>query len=232
MLLELTDVYKTYRDRQGQAVEALKGITLRVAAGEFLAVSGTSGCGKSTLLNVLGCLDTFDAGTYRFEEMDVAAWPERRRAELRNQRIGFVFQSFHLLPFLTVRENVELPFLYCNKADRPTAQQIDDLLSSVALEGMAGRYPMELSGGQQQRVAIARALVVGADLVLADEPTGNLDADTAQGVLDVMATLVCKGKTVVLVTHDPAVAARAHRKVQMDQGRIVSDLCERREVLV
>ncbi|MBI1917991.1 MAG: ABC transporter ATP-binding protein [Planctomycetes bacterium] len=232
VLLEVTDVKKTYRDRQGQAVPALQGVSLGVAKGEFVAISGGSGCGKTTLMNVLGCLDSADAGSYRFEAEDVGSWPERKRAELRNRRIGFVFQSFHLLPFLTVRENIELPFLYSHQAERRSAAKIDELLASVGLEGMAGRYPTELSGGQQQRVAIARALVMGADLILADEPTGNLDAAMAQGVLDVFAELVRQGKTVVLVTHDPAIAARAYRRIQMEKGRIVSDIKERKEALV
>ncbi len=194
---------------------------MRFGPGEYVAVTGPSGSGKSTLLNILGCLDRPDAGGYRFDGEDVGGWPERRRAELRNRRIGFVFQAFHLLPFLTVGDNVRLPSLY--GGGRPSPAQVAELLRSVGLDGVEGRYPVELSGGQQQRVAIARALVLGADLLLADEPTGNLDAETARGGLDVFERLVREGKTVVLVTHDPAVAERATRRVRMEAGRVASD---------
>jgi putative ABC transport system ATP-binding protein len=185
-------------------------------------VSGPSGCGKSTLLNVIGCLDRPDGGACQLDGDDVAAWPEAQRATFRNRRLGFVFQSFHLLPFLNVRENVELPLLYAHQA-APQRVATADVLTSVGLPGMEERYPSELSGGQQQRVAIARALVLGADLVLADEPTGNLDPASSQTILDVFADLAQRGRTIVLVTHDPAVAARASRRVEMSAGRVVHD---------
>jgi ABC-type lipoprotein export system ATPase subunit len=223
MLIEVANVSKTYRDNRGQIVPALTGLALQVSKGEFVAVSGGSGCGKSTLLNVLGCLDRPDSGSYRFDGEDVANWPERRRAELRNRRIGFVFQAFHLLPFLSVEQNLELPFVYSSNGHRPEKGRVSEMLQSVGLQGMEGRYPGELSGGQQQRVAIARALIAGADLILADEPTGSLDATTAQEVLDVLAQLVREGKTVVLVTHDPAVARRAQRQIVMVAGKVASD---------
>ncbi len=223
MLIDAMDLRKTYRDSRGKVVEALRGVNLHVAPGEFVAVSGASGCGKSTLLNVLGCLDRADAGKYRFDREDISDWPERRRAELRNRRLGFVFQSFHLLPFLTVAENVRLPYLYSAGGKMPEPGRVGELLKAVGLEGVEGRYPGELSGGQQQRVAIARALVNEPHLILADEPTGNLDAATAQSVLDVFEQLVRQGKTVVLVTHDPAVASRAHRQINMNAGQISSD---------
>jgi ABC-type lipoprotein export system ATPase subunit len=222
VLIDLTDLHKTYRDSAGQPVEALRGVSLSIKAGELVAIRGPSGCGKSTLLNVLGCLDRPDTGTYRFDDEEVGAWPERRRAVLRNRRIGFVFQSFHLLPFLTVADNVRLPLLYAEHAQE-TAQRVTDVLEAVGLTGVEGRYPGELSGGQQQRVAVARALLLGADVLLADEPTGNLDADMAQGVLDVFEQLVRTGKTVVLVTHNAEVAARAGRQVRLEAGQVVSD---------
>ena len=222
MRIEISDLEKTYRDSHGQPVPALRGLNLRVATGEFVAVTGASGCGKSTLLNVLGCLDRPDRGSCRLDGEDVADWPERRRAAFRNRRIGFVFQSFHLLPFLTVRQNVELPFLYSD-VDPPAANTVSTLLKSVGLEDMESRFPGELSGGQQQRVAIARALLLGADLLLADEPTGNLDAAMAQTILDLFVELAHQGKTILLVTHDPAVAQRAARTVQMAAGQIVHD---------
>jgi ABC-type lipoprotein export system ATPase subunit len=223
MLIEALDLNKTYRDRQGQPVPVLKGLTLQLAAGEFVAVSGTSGCGKSTLLNILGCLERPDGGTYRFDGQDLSACPERQRAELRNRRIGFVFQNFHLLAFLSAQENVALPFLYAGASQAPTKGQAATLLASVGLAGKERRYPGELSGGEQQRVAVARALALGADLILADEPTGNLDAATAKEVLDLFDRLVQQGKTVLLVTHDPTVAGRARRRLHLQGGKIVID---------
>src|SRR5688500_9797416 len=170
MRIEVSDLQKTYRDSRGESVEALRGVDLHIASGDFVAVSGPSGCGKSTLLNVIGCLDRPDGGACRLDGEDVASWSEGRRAAFRNRRLGFVFQSFHLLPFLNVRENVELPLLYAHDAPAQLTRTVD-VLDSVGLREMEGRYPSELSGGQQQRVAIARALLLGADILLADEPT-------------------------------------------------------------
>jgi putative ABC transport system ATP-binding protein len=221
--IELRELYKTYHDSHGQPVRALGGVNLQVPSGDFVAISGSSGCGKSTLLNLLGCLDRPDKGACMLDGEDVSSWPERRRAMFRNRRIGFAFQSFHLLPFLNVRENVELPSLYSREA--PSAStKVPALLESVGLGGMDERYPAELSGGQQQRVAIARALVMGADLLLADEPTGNLDPVSAQSILDLFVELSRRGRTIVLVTHDPAVASRAARQVQMAASRIIHDV--------
>lgn len=222
MRIDISELQRTYRDSRGQPVQALSGVDLHLSSGEFVAVSGPSGCGKSTLLNVIGCLDRPDGGACRLDGEDVATWPEAQRAAFRNRRLGFVFQSFHLLPFLTVRENVELPLLYAHETPTqltPTA----DVLAPVGLRGMEERYPSELSGGQQQRVAIARALLLGADLMLADEPTGNLDPASSQAILDLFVDLAQRGRTIVLVTHDPAVAARASRRVEMSAGRVVHD---------
>jgi putative ABC transport system ATP-binding protein len=252
--IEVTDLHKTYRDSHGHPVPALCGVNLRVEPGEFAAISGGSACGKSTLLKVLGCLDRPDRGTCLLDGENVANWPENRRASFRNRRIGFVFQSFHLLPFLNVRQNVELPYLYCDEIPPVVAWSPDPvgawspdqarwglvspvgawspdqaptgvsgLLESEGLGDLEDRYPGELSGGQQQRVAIARALVLGADLLLADEPTGNLDAETTRTILDLFADLARQGKTVLLVTHDPVVAKRANRQLQMAAGKIVHD---------
>lgn len=222
MRIDISDLQRTYRDSRGESVPALSGVELHVGSGDFVAVSGPSGCGKSTLLNMIGCLDRPDGGACRLDGEDVATWPEARRATFRNRRLGFVFQSFHLLPFLNVRENVELPLLYAQDTPAQPAHT-DDVLHSVGLRGMEQRYPSELSGGQQQRVAIARALLLGADLLLADEPTGNLDPASSQTILDLFAELAQHGRTIVLVTHDPAVAARASRRVQMYGGRVVGD---------
>ena len=223
MQIDAKGLYKTYRDSRGQLVQALCGVDVHVPSGDFVAISGPSGCGKSTLLNVLGCLDRPDAGFCQLDGEDVAGWPEGRRAAFRNRRLGFVFQSFHLLPFLNVRENVDLPLLYVRDTPPPERLDIAGLLGSVGLAGTEERYPAELSGGQQQRVAIARALVLGADLLLADEPTGNLDPATAQPILDLFAELARRGRTIILVTHDPAVAGRASRQLQMAAGTIVQD---------
>jgi len=223
VLIDVADLEKSYRDRRGTHVPVIKGLSLQVTPGEFVAIRGVSGSGKSTLLNILGCLDRPDSGTYRFDGEDVGAWPEQRRAVLRNRRMGFVFQAFHLLPFLTVEQNIDLPFTYNREGRQPPAGHVQELLRLVGLEGMGKRYPGELSGGQQQRVAVARALVLGADLILADEPTGNLDAATAGGVIDLFQRLVEQGKTVLLVTHDPAISARARRQLAMEEGRISSD---------
>lgn len=222
MLIETASIEKTYKDRQGNAVPVLKGLTLEIAKGDFVSLSGPSGCGKSTLLNVLGCLDRPNSGSYRFDGQETRDWPERKRADLRNSRIGFVFQSFHLLPFLTVEGNITLPFIYSRS--RPSDDRVEQVLQEVGLAGMGRRYPAELSGGQQQWVAIARALVLGADVILADEPTGNLDSDSAQSILDVFEGLVKQGKTVLLVTHDPAIARRASRQIRLENGRIASDI--------
>ena len=222
MQIDISELQRTYRDSRGQPVPALSGVELHVSSGDFVAVSGPSGCGKSTLLNVIGCLDRPDGGACRLDGEDVATWPEARRATFRNRRLGFVFQSFHLLPFLNVRENVELPLLYAHETFAQVAPTAD-VLNSVGLRGMEERYPSELSGGQQQRVAIARALLLGADLMLADEPTGNLDPASSQTILDLFAELAQRGRTIVLVTHDPTVAARASRRVEMSAGRVVHD---------
>lgn len=223
MLIEAAAIEKTYKDRQGNAVPVLKGLGLQIAAGDFVSLSGPSGCGKSTLLNVLGCLDRPNSGSYRFDGQETQEWAERKRADLRNSRIGFVFQSFHLLPFLTVEGNVKLPFIY-SRSQKSADERVARVLEDVGLGGMGRRFPSELSGGQQQRVAIARALVLGADVILADEPTGNLDTESAQGILDVFEKLVQQGKTVLLVTHDPAIARRASRQIRLEGGRIASDI--------
>ena len=223
MRIDISDLQKTYTDSRGEPVPALRGIDLQVLPGDFVAVSGPSGCGKSTLLNVIGLLDRPDGGACRLDGDDVSSWSEAQRAAFRNRRLGFVFQSFHLLPFLNVQANVELPLLYARGGTAGHAPDPGGVLRSVGLEGLATRYPSELSGGQQQRVAIARALLLGADLLLADEPTGNLDPDSSKNILDLFTDLASRGRTVVLVTHDPTVAARATRRVQMAQGRIVHD---------
>jgi putative ABC transport system ATP-binding protein len=223
MLIGAIDLGKSFQDRRGNTVPVLNGLNLSVGHAEFVAITGKSGSGKSTLLNILGCLERPDRGSYRLDGQDVAQLPERQRAAMRNSRIGFVFQSFHLMPFLTARENIALPFLYAHRRPASEEERIDELVEQMGLAGKGTRYPGELSGGEQQRLAVARALVLGADLILADEPTGNLDAAAAQDVLALFEQLIERGKTVLLVTHDPAVAARAHRQVRLENGQAVTD---------
>ncbi|MDG2307112.1 MAG: ABC transporter ATP-binding protein [Candidatus Binatia bacterium] len=205
------------------AVRALRGVNLHVARGEYIAIMGPSGCGKSTLLNLLGCLDRPSRGSFELAGRDVSRLDPDERATVRNEMLGFVFQDFHLLARTTALENVELPLIYGPSA--PDAQRTRALaaLARVGLEGREHHTPRELSGGQQQRVAIARALVTEPAVLLADEPTGNLDSETSVEILALLDELHSKGLTVVLVTHDPEVAARAQRLIRMRDGRIVED---------
>jgi putative ABC transport system ATP-binding protein len=223
MLIELREVWKVYR-MDGVEVQALRGVDLRVEPGEFVAIMGPSGSGKSTCLNVLGLLDRPTSGQYLFEGQDTARLGEVERARLRNRRIGFVFQAFNLLPRTTALENVELPLVYAGVRDRARALAA---LRAVGLEHRARHLPTQLSGGEQQRVAIARALVLQPALVLADEPTGNLDSQTSLGIMALLQQLNRDGITVVMVTHEPDVAAFAGRVVQFRDGRIVSDRVQR-----
>jgi ABC-type lipoprotein export system ATPase subunit len=200
-------------------VVALRGIDLEVHAGEWVAVVGASGSGKTTLLNILGCLDRQSSGTYWFDGIDVAALTDRQRAGLRSRRIGFVFQSFHLLAHRTVLENVTLAEAY---ARRPRAGRADRA-RAVGLDSRTDFLPTRLSGGERQRVAIARALLNDPELLLCDEPTGNLDSVTTGAILELLAGLHRDGLTIVTITHDPGVAVRAERQVRIADGRIVGD---------
>jgi putative ABC transport system ATP-binding protein len=219
-MIELSGIGRTYERPGGGAVRALEDVSLRIDRGDSLAIVGTSGSGKSTLMNVLGLLDRADAGRYLLDGADVTALDVDAQARLRNRRIGFVFQAFHLLPRATALENVELPLVYSDRDD--IAGLGRRALEQVGLGDRATHRPSELSGGQQQRVAIARALVNEPDLVLADEPTGNLDARSAGEVLDVLDGLARGGRTIVLVTHDAAVAARCARVARIEGGRVVA----------
>jgi putative ABC transport system ATP-binding protein len=205
-------------------VVALDAVDLDVARGEFVAVMGASGSGKSTLLHVLGCLDRPDAGSYRLAGRDVADLSGDERAELRNREIGFVFQSFNLVPRTSALENVELPLVYGGVPPREQRERAREALRAVGLEGREQHLPSQLSGGQQQRVAIARALVNGPSLLLADEPTGNLDSRTSHEILALFQRLHRDGLTIVMVTHEADVAAHAGRVVTFRDGRIVSDV--------
>jgi ABC-type lipoprotein export system ATPase subunit len=220
-MIELDGVCRRYEKVRGQTVHALRDVSLHIERGEFVAIVGASGSGKSTLMNVVGLLDRIDAGVYRFGGRDVAALSVREQAHLRNAKIGFVFQAFHLLQRATAIENVELPLVYSDR------ERIEGLgrraLDLVGLGDRTTHTPAELSGGQQQRVAIARALVNEPDLILADEPTGNLDSGSAAEILNILAALNRAGRTVVLVTHDPSVAARCTRRIRITEGAIEDD---------
>jgi putative ABC transport system ATP-binding protein len=217
ILLHLESVSKTY-GRGDAAVHALQDVSFSVAEGDFTAVIGPSGSGKSTLMHILGCLDVPTSGEYWFAGEDVSRMTEFELAGIRNRRIGFVFQQFHLLPTMSAWRNVELPLLYRSAQDRRAAAL--HALDQVGLSDRVNHRPTELSGGQQQRVAIARALVTNPDLVLADEPTGNLDSNSSKEVLAILRSLNESGRTVVLITHDPNVAAIPRRVLTMSDGRM------------
>ena len=224
-IVELQRVWKIYRMGRWRRieVEALRGVDLAVERGEFLAVMGPSGSGKSTLLHLMGCLDRPTKGRVLFEGQDVTRLKPSALARIRNRRVGFVFQSFNLFPALTALGNVELPMIF---AGMPRAERIyraQELLSRVGLGERAKHLPSELSGGEQQRVAIARALANSPDLLLADEPTGNLDTETGRGVLSLLSEANREGVTVAVVTHDPEVAEAAGRKLGLRDGRIAGN---------
>ena len=208
----------------GSEVAALDRVSLRVAEGEYLAVMGPSGSGKSTLLNVLGLLDRPDEGQYWLGGQDIATLSEPALAQLRGHRIGFVFQSFHLISRLTARENVELPLMLCGVLPAERHRRSQQLLGELGLENRADHRPAELSGGQRQRVAIARAMAMAPRLILADEPTGNLDSRSGEEVITLLEGLNREqGITLMVVTHDPRLGERAGRRISMDDGRISSD---------
>jgi ABC-type lipoprotein export system ATPase subunit len=220
-MIELHGISKTYTRPTGESVHALADMSLRIDRGEFVAMVGASGSGKSTLMNILGLLDAPTSGRYVFDGRDVAGLSVAEQARFRNKKVGFVFQSFHLLPRTSALDNVELPLLYSDRASTKGLGR--KALEAVGLADRLRHTPSELSGGQQQRVAIARALVNEPDLLLADEPTGNLDAESAKEVMDIFKTLHASGRTIVLVTHDLAMAAHAERTVRLERGHVIAD---------
>jgi putative ABC transport system ATP-binding protein len=220
----MRDLSRVYRTETVETT-ALDGIHLDVADGEFVAVMGPSGCGKSTLLNVLGMLDSPTSGSYVFNGTEVAGLPEAKLADFRKRNIGFIFQSFNLVDELTVRENVELALLYHDVPAAERRRRVDEVMDKVGIAHRAKHRPSQLSGGQQQRVAVARALVGSPNMILADEPTGNLDTQHGEEVMKMLQTLNAEGSTIVMVTHSPAHADYASRVVNMLDGRI---LVERR----
>jgi len=219
-MIALCDLWRTYHVGDSD-VHAMRDVTLEIAKGDYLAVMGPSGSGKSTLLNILGCLDRPTSGSYTFNGRDVGEISDADRTKLRQTEIGFVFQFFHLLPRLTAQGNVELPMLFAGVPRAERRRRALDALEAVGLTDRVHHRPDQLSGGQRQRVAIARAVVMNPGLLLADEPTGNLDRAAAAEVMELLGAMNANGQTVVLVTHDPEVGARARAAVRMDDGAIV-----------
>ena len=221
-MIEMHDLTKVYRTANVET-SALSQINLEIGAGEFIAIMGPSGCGKSTLLNVMGMLDTPTSGRYAFLDEDVAGYPENRLADIRKQHIGFIFQSFNLVDELTVSENVQLPLLYHKVPASERRERVQAVLERVGIAHRADHLPQQLSGGQQQRVAVARAVVTSPKLILADEPTGNLDTANGEEVLELLNQLNGDGTTIVMVTHDQGHADHASRVVHMLDGRVLSE---------
>jgi putative ABC transport system ATP-binding protein len=222
-LLEADAVERVYRLGRDVEVPALRGVSFRVDAGDYVAIIGQSGSGKSTLLNLIGALDRPTGGAVRYDGRDVQEMGDTELAELRNRRIGFVFQSFHLLPRLTATENVMLPLVYRSSTARERRRRAIDALTSVGLADRLDHRPTELSGGQQQRVAIARALVTEPALLLADEPTGNLDSRTGEDIMGLLERIQAdRGMALVVITHAPDIASRARRRIELRDGLVIA----------
>lgn len=222
-LISLKSIYKIY-NVGGEEVRALDGIDLDINENEYLAIMGPSGSGKSTLMNMVGCLDTPTSGIYEFEGEMVQVMDDSQLASIRNRKIGFVFQTFNLLPKATAQYNVEIPLVYANIRKRQRVEMASNALESVGLSDRSHHRPNELSGGQRQRVAIARALVNNPSIILADEPTGNLDSKSGHEIMNILDDLHQKGNTIILVTHEDDIAQHAHRVIRLLDGKITEDL--------
>lgn len=221
-MIQLNDIYKIY-NTGGTEVRAVNGITLHISKGEFVAIVGQSGSGKSTCMNIIGCLDVPTKGQYILNGKDVSTLSDDELSFIRNQELGFIFQQYNLIQKLTVLENVELPLIYRNMPSKERIEKSKTALEKVGLLEMANRYPKQLSGGQQQRVSIARALAGNPSVILADEPTGALDSKTGIEVLDFIKQLHEDGNTIVLITHDNSIAAKAKRIIRIQDGEIIDD---------
>ena len=222
-LLELRDITKVYH-LGGEEIRALDGVQLDIDGGEFISIIGPSGSGKSTLMHILGCLDSPSSGTIRLDGTEIQDASPRELAQIRNRKIGFVFQFFNLLPKLNVLQNVELPMIYAGMSARERYDRSMAALKTVGLENRSKHRPSQLSGGQQQRVAIARALVNDPKLIFADEPTGNLDSHTGEMILEMFRALHREGRTIIIVTHDPEIAALTPRRIEIRDGKIADKL--------
>jgi putative ABC transport system ATP-binding protein len=229
-MIRLAGVSRTFQVGD-QPVHALRGIDLVLADGEYAAIMGPSGSGKSTLLNILGLLDRPDTGTYRLDDTETTTLGEEQRARLRRESIGFVFQSFHLIARLSAAENVELPLVLAGVPPRERRERVAGILDAVGLTDRAHHRPDQLSGGQRQRVAIARATIMEPGLILADEPTGNLDRASGQEVIGTLEGLNARGLTLLIVTHDAEIGQRARRRVRMDDGAVIDDRARTRDVV-
>ncbi|MDH7499436.1 MAG: ABC transporter ATP-binding protein [candidate division NC10 bacterium] len=225
-MIKVQELRKTYVTGK-ISIEALQGVSFEIQPREFLAIMGPSGSGKSTLMNILGCLDRPTGGSYRLEEVEVSGMDDNQLARLRNQKIGFVFQNYNLLPRMNALMNAELPLIYSGVGRQERRERAMAAMEAVGLGGRVGHRPSELSGGEQQRVAIARALVNRPSLILADEPTGNLDSKSGEEILSIFQRLNQEGVTIVLVTHDSSIAARTQRILHLRDGLLISD--ERRK---
>jgi len=219
-MIELQGIKKIYL-MGTQSLEALRGVSLKIGKGEFISIMGPSGSGKSTLMNIIGCLDTPTAGEYVLDGDKVAGLSFDRLAAVRNRKIGFVFQNFNLLPYATAWENVELPLLFDGKSARKRKERVIELLNAVGLYDWRSHRPSELSGGQQQRIALARALANDPPILLADEPTGNLDSKSGEEIMDVLTELWKEGRTIVMVTHNDHISARSQRIIRLFDGQVI-----------
>ena len=220
MIITVDNVNKTYKNGSLE-LQVLKNISFKVDKGEFLAIMGSSGSGKSTMMNILGCLDNQYEGRYILDGIDISKSTENELSEIRNKKIGFIFQSFNLLPRLTALENVELPLVYSSIPKEERHKRANELLEMVGLKERTHHRPNELSGGQRQRVAIARALVNNPSIILADEPTGNLDSKSEREIIEILQKLNKMGKTIVIVTHEPSIGEIAERKIVFKDGEII-----------
>ncbi len=221
-LIEFRDIYKIYEMGDSE-VRAIDGVSMSVQKGEFVAIVGQSGSGKSTCMNIIGCLDVPTSGQYLLDGIDVSTMTDDELAEIRNKKLGFIFQQYNLIPKLTVRQNVELPLLYAGLSEKEQTARAMEALERVGLCDKANNMPSQLSGGQQQRVSIARALAGTPSIILADEPTGALDSKTGKEVLDFLKKLHREGNTIVLITHDNTIAAQAERVVKIHDGKVTYD---------